>query len=239
MQGDSVKFQRTSANGEENYPGSVTILVEYKLVGSALEIKYNAELLASPPTLSTIINLTNHTYFNLHGTPKLVLDHVAHFPRSSRVLDVDSTMIPTGILTDVSQTPFDFTVPEPIGSRISRCPDFAKGYDNCFVVDPGSDSTSPTAIVTCPETGLRLTMYTTEPAFQFYTGNFLDGSINAKATQDSPGIKRQTCEKHSGFCLEAGRFVDAVNRPEWRDMVVLKQGEVYRQQTRYEFDTVN
>nr|WP_229599750.1 aldose epimerase family protein [Runella slithyformis] len=215
----------TSKDGDEGFPGTLKAEVTYHLTeDNALEIEYTAT--TDKPT---VINLTNHTYFNLTGGKRDVLGHQVQL-NSDKFIPVDNTLIPTGQLQSVKGTPFDFLKPMEIGARIDDPKDeqikFGGGYDHCWVINKGADSLAPTATVYEPTSGRVLEAFTTEPGVQFYTGNFLNGSITGKN-----GV---TYGKRSGFCLETEHFPDSPNQPSFPS-VVLRPGEVYKTKTVYKF----
>lgn len=217
----------TSKDGDEGFPGTLSAQVTYHLTeDNALEIEYTAT--TDKPT---VINLTNHTYFNLTGGKRDVLGHQVQL-NADKFIPVDNTLIPTGQLQDVKGTPFDFLKSTEIGARINDPKDeqikFGGGYDHCWVINKGADTLAPTATVYEPTSGRVLETFTTEPGVQFYTGNFLDGSITGKN-----GV---TYSKRSGFCLETEHFPDSPNQASFPS-VVLRPGEVYKTKTVYKFST--
>lgn len=213
----------TSPDGEEGYPGTMEVSVTFSLTdANELKIDYRASSDAD-----TIVNLTNHTYFNLSDSDT-ILKHVL-FLNAKRFTPIDETQIPTGIIQSVKGTPFDFTQPVEIGARINRDDDQqivnSGGYDHNFVCDTDG-SLSRVAAVFAPETGRMLEVLTTEPGIQFYSGNFLDGSLTGK--------KGAVYRKRSGFCLETQHYPDSPNRPEFPS-VVLKAGEEFTSTTLFRF----
>jgi aldose 1-epimerase len=215
-----------SPDGEEGYPGELKTTVVYELTGSnELRIDYTAR--TSAPT---VLNLTNHTYFNLGGPARR--DTLAHDLKinASRYTPVDSGLIPTGELAPVSGTAFDFRQPTRIGARIDAPETQIKlggGYDHNFVLDRNSPNKLELAAeVYEPVSGRTLTVLTTEPGVQFYTGNFLDGSILGK--EQNPYTKRKA------FCLETQHFPDSPNQPNFPS-TVLRPKETYRSTTVFRF----
>jgi len=211
----AVTLTYRSADGEEGYPGNLDCRVVYTLTDDrALRIAYRAE--TDKPT---IVNLTNHSYFNLTGSVvPHILDHILTI-RASRYTLLNDEMIPTGEIASVAGTPFDFRAPKRIGRDID-----AAGYDYNSVLDAGR-SGAPAARAVEPSSGRVLELFTTEPGVQFYTGNFLDGRRGKRGAVYNP---------RSGFCLEAQHFPDAVHHPAFPSVVV-RPGEVYTQTTSYRF----
>lgn len=223
----AITFTYTSPDGEEGYPGTLVSSVTYILTDDdELRLEYHATTDQATP-----VNLTNHSYWNLSGQgEKGILDHVVtlHAPK---VLAADEGLIPTGEILDVKGTPLDFTTPHPIGERIGQItqPGFNGGYDHCFVLaDRGDEELVHAATVEHPENGRVLEIHTSEPAIQFYTGNFLDGTLTGAG-----GI---TYQKHHAFCLETQKYPDSPNHPHFPDCI-LRPGEVYRHTTVHRFST--
>lgn len=220
-----VSFSYVSEDGEEGYPGRLEVQVSYLLsTSSELRVRYRARSSAS-----TIVNLTQHSYFNLDSGATDVLDHLLQV-NASRFTPVRDGLIPTGELRPVQGTPFDFRSATRIGARIAE-PDpqlvVAGGYDHNFVLDRDDDrSLALAAWVLEPVSGRTLEVRTTQPGLQLYSGNFLDGSVVGK------GGRRYGYR--SGFCLETQHFPDSPNHPAFPS-VVLKAGEEYFEETVFRF----
>jgi aldose 1-epimerase len=224
VRGSGIVFSHTSPDGDEGYPGSVRAAVTYTLT-DADELRIDYEATTDAPT---VINLTQHTYFNLAG--KKAADVLGHnvMIAADRYTPVDAGLIPTGELAPVTGTPFDFRQPTAIGARIDQ-PDpqlvLGHGYDHNFVVNRGGDGLVPAARVVDPTSGRTLEVRTTEPGVQFYTANFLDG-VKGRA-----GV---TYGRHAGFCLETQHFPDSPNHPAFPS-TVLWPGQTYRTTTVFAF----
>lgn len=223
--GAALKLTYLSRDMEEGYPGNVQAEVIYHLTDSnELKINYRATT-----DKKTIINLTQHTYFNLSGdTKRDILGHELMI-NADQFIPVDKTLIPTGELKSVSETPFDFKTPVAIGSRIDKDDQqlkFGGGYDHCWVLKDAGDSLKAASTLHDPASGRVMSVYTTEPGIQFYSGNFLDGSITGKY-----GV---VYKKGYGLCLETEHYPDSPNQKNFPP-VILNPGEVYKTQTTYRF----
>ena len=211
-QTDAVKFTYLSRDGEENYPGNLRVEVTYALTGeNALVIRY-----AATTDKPTILNLTNHAYFNLAGhNAGSMLDHELTINAGQRTL-TDADLIPTGQIASVAGTPFDFLKPHKIGERIAA----AGGYDLNYVI-----AGQPCARIVDSKSGRVIEMFTTEPAVQFYSANFLGGE---------KGKAGAVYSQHRAFCLEAQHYPDSINHPNF-PTTVLRPGQTYKQETSYRF----
>lgn len=221
----AVEMAYTSKDGEEGYPGNLTVKAVYTLTANnELKIDYDATT-----DKDTVLNVTNHSYFNLAGAGEGdILGHQLMIA-AGKFTPVDAGLIPTGELKSVKGTPFDFAEPAPIGARIDK-PDqqlrFGRGYDHNYVLSSGGGSLALAARVREPKSGRMMEVWTTEPGVQLYTGNFLDGSIRGKGGK--------VYGHRHGFCLETQRFPDSPNQPNFPS-AVLKAGERYRSTTAYRF----
>ena len=223
-----VKLQFVSPDGDNNFPGEVTAQVTYTLTkGNAIDIAYEA--VTDKPT---VINMTNHSYFNLAGDPAghKIVDDILYLNASS-FTPVDRTFMTTGEILPVEGTPFDFTTPHAISDGITADFEqvkFGNGYDHNWVLDTAGDISQVAAELYCPLTGIDLKVYTDEPGIQVYSGNFLDGSVTGKK-----GIVYQ---QRTGICLETQHYPDSPNKPEWPS-VVLRPGETYHSHCIFAFGT--
>lgn len=224
---NGVEFTHVSPDGDMGFPGTLTAKARYTLTGDTLRIDYSAT--TDKPT---VVNLTNHAYFNLHGDDQgNILDQVMQI-HADRFTPVDGGLIPTGALDPVAGTPLDFRKPETIGTRIDdgfEQMKLAGGYDHNFVVNGEAGKLRVAAIATDPVSGRTLTVETTEPGIQFYSGNFLNGAFTGRH-----GVKY---EKHTGFCLETQHFPDSPNHPDFPS-TQLRPGETMHSTTTFKFSTL-
>lgn len=221
--GAGVRLTLVSPDGDEGYPGAVCVTAIYTLTaGGALRLEFRA--VTDAPT---IINLTNHTYFNLAGGGDILGHEV--FIDAGRYTPIDPTSIPLGELAPVAGTPFDFTTPARIGDRIDADhPQTAngRGIDHNFVLNTPGDLSKPAAHAVDPASGRTLEIRTTQPGIQFYTGNFLTGAVTGRG-----GV---AYDYRTGFCLETQHFPDSPNHPEYPP-VVLRPGEELVEATEWRF----
>jgi aldose 1-epimerase len=222
--GPAVKFTYISPDGEEGYPGNLTVTVTYTVTADQeLKIDYSAVTDKATP-----VNLTNHSYFNLGGPESGdILGHELTL-LAEEFTPVDETLIPTGKLAPVKGTPLDFTNPTPIGARFDQLKGDPLGYDHNYVLRGDGKTPALGARVFDPGSGRVLEMFTTEPGVQLYTANFLDGKIKGKG-----GV---VYKQHHAFCLEAQHFPDSINQHSFPS-TVLRPGEKYTQTTIYKFST--
>jgi aldose 1-epimerase len=212
-----VKFVYFSKDGEEGYPGNMACTVTYMLTESdELNIIYEAETDKATP-----VNLTHHSYFNLAGQGD-VLSHELML-EADKYTPVDAGLIPTGEIRDVADSPMDFTTPHAIGERIDQV---EGGYDHNFVLRSGGGALALAARVYEPKTGRIMEIHTTELGIQFYSGNFLDGTITGKAGK--------VYKQHYGFCLEPQHFPDSPNQPNFPS-TILEPGAKYLSRTVFKF----
>jgi aldose 1-epimerase len=222
----AIKFSYVSKDDEEGFPGNLNVTVIYTLTNdNGIKIEYTATT-----DQTTIINMTNHAYFNLAGEGNGdILNHELTL-NADRFLPVDKTLIPTGELKSVAGSPFDFSKPHLIGERINDKTNeqivFGGGYDHCWVFTDSTNALKSVASVIEKQSGRTLEVLTTEPGIQFYTGNFLNGSATGKS-----GSKYTS---RTGFCLETQHFPDSPNQPAF-PTTTLKPGETYKTTTIYKF----
>lgn len=202
---DGVELSLVSPDGDMGFPGTLTVHVRYTLEGESLKINYSAST-----TKPTVLNLTNHSYFNLSGNGNgNILNEVVMIP-ADRYTPVNATQIPTGQFAPVQGTPFDFLKPNPIGARIHEQNAQLKiggGYDHNFVLNGQGPALHVAAKVYDPASGRTLTVTTTEPGVQFYSGNFLGGPVTQSSGKNYP--------QYGGFALETQHFPDSPNQPQF------------------------
>ena len=221
-----VQLSLHSPDGDMNFPGYVQVQVTFTLTeDNAIDIKYSATT-----DKATVINMTNHSYFNLSGDPtKNVTDHLLYV-NADNFTPVNAKLIPLGNIDSVKGTPMDFTSPKPIGQDINQT-DFEQvklgnGFDHNWVLNTNGDITQLAAKATCPATGISVEVYTNEPGIQVYTGNFLNGKVNGKH-----GI---AYNKRTAVCLETQHYPDSPNQSQFPS-VVLEPGQTYQSECIYKF----
>jgi aldose 1-epimerase len=223
--GAAVRFTYVSPDMDQGFPGRLTTHVTYTLTDdNELQIHYEATT-----DKTTIVNLTNHSYFNLHGagSGKDILDHVLTL-YADAYTPVDDTLIPTGEIKPVKGTIYDFTSPKAIGKDIEKTPGTPNGYDHNYVINGKPGDLRKAARVEDPDTGRVMEVRTDQPGVQLYTGNFLDGKIS--------GVGGKPYVKHYAFCLETQHFPDSVNHPKF-PTTELKPGQTFKSTTIFKFST--
>lgn len=219
----------SSPDGEWGFPGNINVEVSYTLTAdNAIKISYSATTDAP-----TILNLTNHSYFNLSGDPsKDILNEIVWFDANGYT-PIDSTFMTTGEILPVEGTPFDFSAPKALGQDINADNEQLKnglGYDHNMVLTKSRNVNAPAVIVKDPESGIKMEVFTNEPGIQFYVGNFLDGTVKGKKGIAYP--------QRSAICLESQHFPDSPNKPHW-DSVVVRPGQVYTSYCEYRFSVAD
>ena len=225
-----LKLTLVSPDGDMNFPGNVTVSVTYRLTDdNAIDIQYEGTT-----DKETILNMTNHSYFNLNGDASTPITDDTLFINADAFTPVDSTFMTTGEITSVAETPFDFTTPTPIGARIDMEDNEqlanGHGYDHNWVLRESNDITTVAAKVVSPVTGIVLEVLTDQPGIQIYTGNFLDGTVTGK--------KGVVYNRRAAICLETQVYPDSPNKkhinPSWPSPY-LKPGETYTHHTIFRF----
>jgi aldose 1-epimerase len=211
--GPTIEFSYVSKDGEEGYPGTVNATVVYSLTN---DDEFVVEMRATTDR-TTIVNMAHHTYWNLGGfdggpiTDHELRLHADHYTPGD-------PMVPTGVTKPVKGTPFDFTGTKPVGRDLQATGGKPVGYDHNFVVDGDPHAMRPVALLKDPKSGRVMTLEANQPGVQFYSGNFLDGTIQGKGA---------TYAKHTGLCLETQKFPNSINVPAWKEEVVLRPGQTY------------
>ena len=222
----TIELTYLSKDGEEGFPGNLNTKITYTLKDdNAIDIKYEAE--TDKPT---VVNLTNHTYFNMDGDPDSKNTDWLLMLNADKYTPVDSTFMTTGEILPVEGTDMDFRTPTAIGARIDNY-DFVqlkngKGYDHNWVLNTGGDINKVAATLESPKTGIVLETYTTEPGLQFYAGNFMDGKDKGK--------KGKANQYRAAVCLETQKYPDTPNKKDWPS-ATLRPGEKYTSETIYKF----
>lgn len=222
----TIEMTRFSPDGDMNFPGNVKAKVTFKLTDdNAIDIRFEATT-----DRKTVINMCNHSYFNLSGDPKNDVLNDLLYVNADTYTPVDSTFMTTGAIDSVKNTPMDFTTAKAIGQDIKKF-DFIQlkngnGYDHNWVLSTGGDVNKLAAKVISPLSGISLEVFTDEPGIQVYTGNFLNGTVKGK--------KGNVYHQHAGICLETQHYPDSPNKPQWPS-VVLEPGKVYRSTCIYKF----
>ncbi len=214
----SVVFRMTSPDGEEGYPGKLDVTAEYSW-SNENELAFT---FTATTDKTTVVNLTNHGYWNLAGAGNGNVLNTQLQLFCDRYLSVDDTLIPTGQLTSVEGTPLDFRQAHKLGERIDMLPQ-TKGYDHCFVVNGAAGTMRPAARAVDPDSGRVMEVFTTQPGMQLYTGNHLGGGAS------NGGFKQ-----HEGFCLETQHYPDSPNKPDF-PTTMLKPGQKYSESTMHKF----
>jgi aldose 1-epimerase len=224
----TLELSYLSKDMEEGFPGNLKVKVTYTLTAdNGLQVSYHAET-----DKTTVVNLTNHAFFNLNGAQSgTILNHLVEI-KADKYTPVDATLIPTGILEAVKQTPFDFTTAKTIGERVDVDHEqlkYGKGYDHNFVLN-AHDADQPVAIVTGDKSGIVMSVYTDQPGLQFYSGNFMEGKNTMKGKHKD--------DFRTAFALETQHFPDSPNQPSFPS-TVLKPGEIYQSSSTYKFKVIN
>ena len=225
----AIKLTVESPDGDNNFPGNVVASVTYTLTeDNAIDIKYDATT-----DQKTVINMTNHSYFNLSGNPSVSgMDHTLYLAGDS-ITPIDSTFMTNGEMMAVAGTPFDFNTPKAISQDVTNFENeqikFGKGFDHNWVLNTKGDIRQVAAKLTSPTTGITLEVYTDEPGIQLYTGNFLDGTVKGKNGVVYP--------QRASICLETQHYPDSPNKPHWPS-VILEPGQTYTSHCIFKFGVV-
>jgi len=225
----TIKLTVESPDGDNNFPGNVVASVTYTLTeDNAIDIKYDATT-----DQKTVINMTNHSYFNLSGNPSVSgMDHILYLAGDS-ITPIDSTFMTNGEMMAVAGTPFDFNTPKAISQDVTNFENeqikFGKGFDHNWVLNTKGDIRQVAAKLTSPATGITLEVYTDEPGIQLYTGNFLDGTVKGKNGIVYP--------QRASICLETQHYPDSPNKAHWPS-VILEPGKTYTSHCIFKFGVV-
>ena len=223
---NQLELVLNSPDGDSNFPGNVVAKVIYTLTeDNAVDIKYEATT-----DKKTVINMTNHAYFNLNGNPSVNSMNQILYIASDSITPVDSTFMTTGEMMSVAGTPFDFNTPKAIEQDVTNFDNeqikFGKGFDHNWVLNTKGDINKLAAKLTSPVTGIIMEVYTNEPGVQVYTGNFLDGTVTGK--------KGIVYPQRASVCLETQHYPDTPNKAHWPS-AILEPGQTYRSQCIYKF----
>ena len=225
----TIKLTVESPDGDNNFPGNVVASVTYTLTeDNAIDIKYDATT-----DQKTVINMTNHSYFNLSGNPSVSgMNHILYLAGDS-ITPIDSTFMTNGEMMAVAGTPFDFNTPKAISQDVTNFENeqikFGKGFDHNWVLNTKGDIRQVAAKLTSPTTGITLEVYTDEPGIQLYTGNFLDGTVKGKNGIVYP--------QRTSICLETQHYPDSPNKAHWPS-VILEPGKTYTSHCIFKFGVV-
>ena len=229
LDAQTIKLTVESPDGDNNFPGNVVASVTYTLTeDNAIDIKYDATT-----DQKTVINMTNHSYFNLSGNPSVSgMDHILYLAGDS-ITPIDSTFMTNGKMMAVAGTPFDFNTPKAISQDVTNFENeqikFGKGFDHNWVLNTKGDIRQVAAKLTSPATGITLEVYTDEPGIQLYTGNFLDGTVKGKNGIVYP--------QRASICLETQHYPDSPNKAHWPS-VILEPGKTYTSHCIFKFGVV-
>ena len=229
LDAQTIKLTVESPDGDNNFPGNVVASVTYTLTeDNAIDIKYDATT-----DQKTVINMTNHSYFNLSGNPSVSgMDHILYLAGDS-ITPIDSTFMTNGEMMAVAGTPFDFNTPKAISQDVTNFENeqikFGKGFDHNWILNTKGDIRQVAAKLTSPATGITLEVYTDEPGIQLYTGNFLDGTVKGKNGIVYP--------QRASICLETQHYPDSPNKAHWPS-VILEPGKTYTSHCIFKFGVV-
>ncbi|HEY3496893.1 MAG TPA: aldose epimerase family protein, partial [Polyangiaceae bacterium] len=209
-----LRFRYVSKDGEEGYPGTVTAQTTYTLTN---QNELRVEMVATTDK-TTLVNMAHHSYWNLGGHASGTIEDHELSLQATEYTPGDP-MVPTGQVRKVAGTPFDFTSAKPVGKDLAKTGGNPVGYDHNFVVSGEAHRLRPVARLKDPKSGRVLTLEADQPGVQFYSGNFLDGSLTGKGAK---------YVKHAGLCLETQKFPNSINVPAWQNEVILEPGQTYK-----------